>query len=107
MELLELWAGIGAQLVGENGPDPRIYLQRLGRAASVAQPSHEQIPQPFPQWVLSGKPTHFRHHVGRAAAQQVSLDPQLNRVKPQLFEATDFGGHQRSWTHVGEDTAPP
>jgi hypothetical protein len=55
VDLLQLWARVGAQLLGEARPDLLVPCQRLGWAARPLQDSEQTRPQGLPQWEPRGQ----------------------------------------------------
>ena len=106
MQPLEIRAGIGAQLVGEDLLGLRVGLQRLGRAA-LLQGTHELVPEPLPQGMPGRELAQLGDHFRCATTVDPGLHPQLKGVKPQFLEPGRLGRDHRPGRHVGQCRATP
>jgi hypothetical protein len=80
LELLERWAWVDAELIGERLPRLLVCLQRLGLATRPVQGQHQLAAQPLAQRMGDDQRLKLTCQLGVAAAGKVGLDPILERT---------------------------
>ncbi|WSG37087.1 hypothetical protein OHA72_37575 [Dactylosporangium sp. NBC_01737] len=96
VQLLQLLAGLDAQLVGEDRPHVVVFGEHVGLPAQPQIALHEHQPQPLPQRVAAGQPEQLTDEVGVLAQLQQDLRPVLHRDQPQLTQPGALGGDERA-----------
>ena len=86
VQLLEFLAGVGAQFLGEVGPDPFEGQQCLGGLAAVVLRQHELAAQPFQHRVAPDLVVEFAHHLVVPGQAEAGVGPGLQAHQAQLFE---------------------
>lgn len=94
MQGLEVGPRIDAQLVGEQGGDDAVALQRFSPPPGQVQRPHPLRPEPLPQRVRPDQRPQLRHHLVGPAQRQIGVDPQLQRVQALLGQHRDDIGQQ-------------
>ena len=107
MQLLQVWAGLSAELISDDLPRPGVRGERLGRPAASLQRTHQLMPEPFPQRIRHSQPPQLGHQPGTASAAQLGLDLPLRRLQPQFLQPGRLRRRQRTPRHVGQRRSPP
>ena len=88
-------SGIDAELVGQQGSRPTRLLERLRLPAVSVQRQHQAGADPLSEWVRLDEGTELRDIHGLARCE-IRVDPVLDRLEPELFEAIDLGAGESS-----------
>ena len=107
LELLQGRARLDAELVDEQPPRLAIDLERLGLATRAVERLHEHGPQPLAEWVLADEHLDLADELGVAAEREVGLEPPLERLQAELFEARNLGLRERLVGEVGKRRPAP
>lgn len=68
-------AGLDAQFLGQQPPQPPVGPQRVDLAAAAVQGQHQLAPPSLPQRLLAHHCLQFGHHLAVAAEGQLGVDP--------------------------------
>src|SRR5262249_22565372 len=101
MEALQLWRGVGAELLSEESARLVVRNQGVGLAAGGVERAHVQAPNTLVQRVGGDQCFQLRNQTGVRAAGELRLDPVAGRVQPELLEAKHLGAQ-----NVGPSEVP-
>ena len=98
---------IGAELLGEGGPDPLVRRQGLRLPAIGVQGSDQQLVQAFAEWVCRGEALEFGDHVAAVPARHGGFGEILGGAQPQFGQPVGLDPGEREVPQVGEGVATP
>ena len=107
LQVLQVPAGVDAQLVGEHVPGPPVDLQRLGLPAGPVQAQHQLPPQPLVQRIPGGQVLQFADQFRVASHRQVGPDAGGERAQPQFLQAGDLVAREGFLGELGQRNATP
>ena len=89
LELVQLRAGLEADLVDQPGARGAVGLQRVRLTAVAVEREHELTAQPLAQRMLAHQRLQLTGEARVLAERELRLDAQLDRRQPQLVQADD------------------
>ncbi len=107
VSLLQVLAGVEAELVGEPGTDVAVGLQRLGLPVAPVQREDQLSPQPFSHRVVQGQRAQFRDELRVPAHAQITVDPRFQNREVLLGQRGHVVAFQRIAADVRERPATP
>jgi len=107
LEPTQCGAGLDPELVDEQSPGLLEDPERLGLPPRPVQREHQLCAKALPEGLLEDERLQLAEQPGVAAELELSLDPVLERVEPQLFEPRDGGVRERCIDELGEGGASP
>ena len=107
LELLQLGGGIDSKLLHERAASVLEGLECLGLAPDAVERKHQVPTQAFPIRMRSDERLELWYQRLVGAAREVGLDPALDRVQVELFEAGCLDHAERSGADVFERGAAP
>ncbi len=107
MDLAQIGARLGAELLDEQHPGAPVEVQGLRLPARTEQRQHQLAHQGLPQRVLPHQPHQLRHELGVPQQRQLRVEPQLHGLQPQFFEVAALHIAQRPRRDVRQRLLTP
>ena len=107
LQLLQLGAGVDAQLVGEHRAGALVGRERVALPTTTIERGHEQRPERLPHRVPPHERLKLGHRRRGTGTSEVGGDPALERVEPQGAQASGVGVERRASGELGVRRAPP
>ena len=106
LELVQLGREVQAELVVERGARGGERVERVGLPAGAVEREHELRTESLAKRLFADERLELGHELRVTALREVGLDPQLERLEPQLVET---GGRQGDGLarEIGERWAAP
>ena len=107
LELVELGAGLEAELIREPLPGCSQSGQRVGLTAGSVERKHQLTQEPLPQRMLTGEALELRHEFRAFAGREPRVDLLFERCQALLLEPLCLGGRKRLVKHVRQRRPAP
>ena len=95
MDLAQIGARFGAELLDEQHPGAPVEVQGLRLPSRAEQRQHQLAHQGLPQGVLAHQPHQLRHDLGVPEQRQLRVEPQLHGLQAELLEVAALHVAQR------------